>query len=305
MSDSTALCGLCIRRHLSKPSTVWCIDCYEGLCLDCKEHHSLLKATRNHNIISINEYQKLSRNVLEITQYCTKHDEIFQTFCKKHDCPCCRKCIIEAHNNCKDLIAIEDCIKDVKSSARFIELEEMLNEMAENIKKIRLNRQENLASLKKERKRIEQDIDQMRIQINNHLDKLQANVIQDLYAKEANEIKKIQDVLESLDEKQRKINDCQNDLVNIKKYASDVRLLLFLKQIENGMVKNEEFVQSMIDSEGLYQAVLVLKATIDTEKRHCQYAIHRKSRRVVLSKPSRYHEKERKASAYVGKQCAH
>lgn len=71
--------------------------------------------------------------------------------------------------------------------------------------------------------------------------------------------------MESLDEKQRKLHECQIDLVNIKKYASDVRLLLSMKQIEKHMVKNEEFIQSMIDSEGLYQAVLVLKATIDTE----------------------------------------
>lgn len=176
MSESTALCSVCGRRHLSKSSIVWCVDCCEGLCLDCKEHHSLLKATRNHNIISITEYQQLPRNVLDISQHCTKHDEIFQTFCKKHDCPCCRKCVIETHNNCIDLIAIEDYTKDVKSSVRYNELDEMLNEMAENIKKIRLNRQENMASIKKERTIIEQDIDQMRIQFVNHLDKLQADV---------------------------------------------------------------------------------------------------------------------------------
>ncbi|CAG2210092.1 unnamed protein product [Mytilus edulis] len=141
MSDSTALCGVCCLRHLSKPSTGWCLECEEGLCMDCKEHHSLLKATRNHTIIPITEYQKLPQNVLEITRNCKKHNEILQIFCKKHDSPCCRKCIIETHNNCTNLIEIEDYIKDIKSSARFQEVEEIMNETAENIKRIRINRE--------------------------------------------------------------------------------------------------------------------------------------------------------------------
>ncbi|CAG2210098.1 unnamed protein product [Mytilus edulis] len=47
-----------------------------------KEHHSLLKATRNHNIIPFSEYQKLPQNVLEITRNCEKHNEVLQIFCK-------------------------------------------------------------------------------------------------------------------------------------------------------------------------------------------------------------------------------
>ncbi|CAC5423037.1 unnamed protein product [Mytilus coruscus] len=265
MSDSTALCGVCCLRHLSKPSTGWCLECEEGLCVDCKEHHSLLKATRNHNILPITEYQKLPQNVLEITQNCGKHNEIVQIVCIKHDCPCCRKCIIETHNNCKDLIEIEDYIKDVKSSTRFNELEEMLNETAENIKRIRINRQENLTSLQEERIRIENDIAQTRIKINNHLDILQADLIQNLYAKAMKENEKIQQVLKSLDEKQCQIKEYQNTFETIKKYAKDVQLFLFMKLMETNMVTNEKFIQSLMESESLCQVMLVFKDTIDTE----------------------------------------
>ncbi|XP_052077166.1 uncharacterized protein LOC127715168 [Mytilus californianus] len=265
MSNSTSLCGVCGLRHLSKPSTVWCLDCDEGLCFDCKEHHSLLKATKSHNIISINEYQKLPRNVLEITQYCTKHEEIFQIFCKKHDCPCCRKCIIETHNNCIDLIEIEDYIKDVKSSARLSDLEDILNETTENVKKICINKQENLTSLQEVRKKIENEIVQTRIKINNHLDKLQADLIQELYAKEANESKKILQVLKLLEEKEAQLKECQNNFVHIKKYASDVQLFLSMKQIENDTVKDEEFVQSLMENGRIFQVILYLKDIIDTK----------------------------------------
>ncbi|CAG2231318.1 unnamed protein product [Mytilus edulis] len=229
MSDSTALCGVCCLRHLSKPSTGWCLECEEGLCLDCKEHHRLLKATRNHNIIPISEYQKLPQNVLEITRNCKKHNEVFS--------PCCRKCIIETHNNCTNLIEIEDYIKDIKSSARFQEVEEIMNETAENIKRIRINREENLKSLQEEKKKIENDIVQTRSKINNYLDKLQADLIQTLYAKVEKENEKIQQVLMSLEEKQCQIKEYQNTFENIKKYASDVQLFLSMKLMESNMVR--------------------------------------------------------------------
>ncbi|XP_071126772.1 uncharacterized protein [Mytilus edulis] len=266
MSYSTALCGVCCLRHLSKPSTGWCLECEEGLCLDCKEHHSLLMATRNHNIIPISEYQKLPQNVMKITQNCRKHNEFFQIFCRKHDCPCCRKCIIETHNNCKDLIEIEDYIKDVKSSARCNELEEMLNETAENFKRIRINREENLTSLQEERKKIENDIVQTRIKINHYLDKLQADLIQNLFSKVEKENEKIQQVLKSLEEKQCQIKEYQNTFENIKKYSTDVQCFLSMKIMETNMVKDKEFIQSLIENESLCQVILVLEDTIDTEK---------------------------------------
>ncbi|XP_063416239.1 uncharacterized protein LOC134697882 [Mytilus trossulus] len=266
MSDSTAVCGVCCLRHLSKPSTGWCFECEEGLCLDCKEHHSLLKATRNHNVIPISEYQKLPQNVLEITRNCEKHNEVLQIFCKKHDSPCCRKCIIETHNNCKNLIEIEDYIKDIKSSARFQEVEEMMNETAENIERIRVNREENLTSLQEKKKRIENDIVQTRIKINNHLDKLQADLIQTLYTKVEKANEKIQQVLKSLEKKQCQIKEYQNTFENIRKYATDVQLFLSMKLMETNMVKDEEFVRSLIEKESLCQVLLVMKDTFDTEK---------------------------------------
>lgn len=68
-----------------------------------------------------------------------------------------------------------------------------------------------------------------------------------------------------MNEKQEQLKQCHINLINLKKYASDVQLFLSMKQIENDMVENETFVQSMVASEGLCQAVLVLKDPIDIE----------------------------------------
>jgi hypothetical protein len=46
MATSTVACNVCSLRHITKSSAVWCSECDEGFCTDCKEYHSLAKATR-------------------------------------------------------------------------------------------------------------------------------------------------------------------------------------------------------------------------------------------------------------------
>ncbi|XP_071141794.1 uncharacterized protein [Mytilus edulis] len=191
MASNWTVCGVCEYRNINKTSVVWCSECDEGLCGECREHHGASKSTRNHDTISITEYQKLPSNVLAITQTCQKHKEQYQTFCKKHDCPCCRRCVIETHNECKDLTAIDDIVQNVKSSNAFLEVEQRLVQMLKNVRILRNDRTDNLKCLQDERVKIERDINQTRKTINDHLDKVQETIIKELYANEENESKKI------------------------------------------------------------------------------------------------------------------
>ncbi|CAC5388387.1 unnamed protein product [Mytilus coruscus] len=75
MATSIPLCGAYELQHIRKPSIVWCTDCEEGLCSECQNYHSVSKPSRNHNTLSINEYQELPSDVQQITQNCGKHDE--------------------------------------------------------------------------------------------------------------------------------------------------------------------------------------------------------------------------------------
>ncbi|CAG2195526.1 unnamed protein product [Mytilus edulis] len=203
MASNWTICGVCAFRNINKASVVWCSECDEGLCDECKEHHGASKSSRNHSIIPVTEYQKLPIKVLEITQTCQKHKEQYQTFCKKHDCPCCRRCVIETHNDCKDLTAIDDIVQNVKASNAFLEVEQTLVQMLENVCRIRNDRTENLKCLQDQRVKIERDIKQTRKMINDHLDKVQEKLIKELYAKEENESKRINQLLSEIEEKEK------------------------------------------------------------------------------------------------------
>ena len=79
MATSTVACNVCSVRHITKSSAVWCSECDEGFCTDCKEYHSLAKATRDHITITIEEYQKLPPFIVGINPFCDEHREKYQT----------------------------------------------------------------------------------------------------------------------------------------------------------------------------------------------------------------------------------
>ncbi|CAG2216950.1 unnamed protein product [Mytilus edulis] len=100
MASDWSNCAVCDHRQVTKPSVVWCSECDEGLCGDCNEHHSISRSSRNHETVSIAEFKKLPKEILQIATVCKIHKEKYELFCRKHDCPCCKKCV-KSHNDCK------------------------------------------------------------------------------------------------------------------------------------------------------------------------------------------------------------
>ncbi|CAG2214015.1 unnamed protein product [Mytilus edulis] len=225
MAASSQSCGVCDLRHIKKPCIVWCTECDEGLCSDCKEHHSLSKSSRSHSVIPIAEYQKLPADVLKITH----------------------TCIVECHKECREIVELENIIRNAKSSNAMCEIEESLVEIAENLKKIRQHQQDNLLTFKEKRKEIEKELKKTRMKINNHLDKLQEDLMKQLNELEEKENSKICQLMASLEKKEKEIGECQNSLLNIKKHATDLQMFLSIKQIEEDVYSKEKKLQALVE----------------------------------------------------------
>ncbi|CAC5411742.1 unnamed protein product [Mytilus coruscus] len=251
MAAQTLSCGVCRHRHISKSSIVWCTEYDEGLCTECDDHHSLSKCSRNHNTIPITEFLKLPPDVLNISQYCQTHKEKYLLYCKKHESPCCGNCIVESHNECRDIVKLVDVIGNVKTSNYFYEIEQMVSEVSNNIKKIRENCQYNLKTLSEQRTKIEYAIEQNRIIISNFLDKIKKDTFKELHEMEKKTNKEIHQVMQSLDENENKTLDFQRNISTIKQHASDLHAFLAIKKLENDVLAEEKFLQSLIDKNPL------------------------------------------------------
>jgi len=281
MSSSPSFCGICDIRHISKLSEVWCPVCEEGLCAECIEYHSLVKLSRGHITIPISEYQKLPSFVLEIKEHCSEHHEKFNLYCKEHECACCGICMVETHKDCLNVAVLENIVKDVKTSDVFNEIEQLINEMIEIIGKIRQNRETNSSAVREQKIIVENEIREVRTKINNRLDNLQEDLMKELTEAEKQIAEETRDLMVSLDEKQKELTEYQTNIVNIKKYASNLQTYLVVKQIEKDIETQDTCLQSNVNS--LKQANLSYKK--DTDLETITSSIQKFGEVVVESKP--------------------
>ncbi|XP_063400141.1 uncharacterized protein LOC134684765 [Mytilus trossulus] len=284
MASNFSICGICDFRHVTIPSVVWCSECDEGLCDDCKEHHSISKSSRDHDIVPIGDYQNLPSEVLQVSQSCRKHNQRFQIFCKKHDCPCCKKCVIEVHNDCKDFVDIDDVIKNVKSSNAFQELEHTLSDIADYMQRVKQNREENLISIKEQKEQIETKILKAREAINNHLDFLQHTLIGVLNLTIDKQNKDIHQFLKLIEKNKKDIEEFQSNHLKIKQHASELQTFLTLKQMERDIATKEEFIQSIGKSGSLSHTRFFCK--IDTYLENLTNDVKRFGEVVTETKPN-------------------
>lgn len=249
MASSTPLCSLCELLSIKKPSITWCTTCGNGLCSECLEHHSSSKKTRNHKTVPVSDYQQLPIDILKISEYCEKHNEKFTVYCKKHACPCCSICIIEDHCECGDLAKLADVIKNIKSSDAFRDIKDSFADLADNIKKVKLNRENNMKRIYLMKGKIEKEITQTRYSINNHLNKIHTDIMKQLDSLEEKEVEHIDTLLILLKNKENEINEFQQNILKIKKYATDLQTFLHMKQLEDEVSVRENFLDLMVDKE--------------------------------------------------------
>ncbi|CAC5408353.1 unnamed protein product [Mytilus coruscus] len=58
-SEKIIHCGPCSFDDVTKEAGRWCTNCEEGLCEDCEHVHRKSKISRNHRVISIEDYRKI------------------------------------------------------------------------------------------------------------------------------------------------------------------------------------------------------------------------------------------------------
>jgi hypothetical protein len=194
--------------------------------------------------------------VLKIKEHCSEHQEKFNLYCKEHECPCCRICIVKNHSDCKDVASIEEIIKNVKTSTMFTETEHLIKELIDNL--VKLNKIER-PTVKVQKRIIENEIQEMRTKINNHLDTLQENLMTELDEAEIQVTDETRELLISLDEKEKELTEHQTNIVNMKKYASDLHTFIAIKQIEKEVETQDTCLQSLVNSDSLNQTKLSYK----------------------------------------------
>ncbi|CAG2218070.1 unnamed protein product [Mytilus edulis] len=156
----------------------------------------------------------------------------YENYCQYHDKDCCPACIAVDHKSCTDIMLLQDVINKVKTSASLNTTESNVKDLQSNIDHILADRQQNLDIINEERQRYQNEITQVRTKVNVYLNTLEQKILKELDTAK-NKIKKdIKNLITELLEKTKVANTLAEEIVAIKKYATEYQVYIGSKLIE-------------------------------------------------------------------------
>ena len=150
---TTQCCNICNHENTSKLAATWCPECEDFLCTDCNRHHSRSSATKQHIVISIENYQKLPSSILSIKNRCTKHDNKNEFYCSIHGDPCCVMCTRDDHRHCQELRPIFEVTENVKSSTAIVHIERDLKDIDAAFEKMKSDITNNITDIDQQKRK--------------------------------------------------------------------------------------------------------------------------------------------------------
>ncbi|CAC5355259.1 unnamed protein product [Mytilus coruscus] len=180
-SPSTCLCGVCDSQHITANADYWCPECDEGLCSQYLKYHNASKATRNHGVLSVDNYKQLPPSVSNVSQYCSQHDRNFHGYCPQHE----NLCVF-----CPSMLPVlgyyrlRKSYRQQRKSVLFESLDQNLKDIKTNVERVIEDRKQNLDEIQKQRQKFHDEIKQVRNRINEHFKSLEQRILKDPYAAE-------------------------------------------------------------------------------------------------------------------------
>ncbi|XP_071179135.1 uncharacterized protein [Mytilus edulis] len=243
---SNAQCSPCSAEGKSMVPFRFCSECEEMLCKDCVVYHMKFKATKSHHLI---EASSIKTTIPSTNKYCTIHKDRFLDFyCVNHDKVCCRACIPENHQSCKDVILLEVASQSIKDSSLLSDMRRVWKNMNETLCCFDKDQENNIIDLEKMENNILQRLAIIKIDFLKTIEKLEQNFKTDLAvvkSKNLNKSIKTKSSLSNLATLVQKKNQALNFL---KENGPNTQLFLELKDQVEEYPELSKRVQEVISS---------------------------------------------------------
>ncbi|CAG2238328.1 unnamed protein product [Mytilus edulis] len=259
MSD-LILCGPCSYAGNNRNAEKWCTVCEEGLCTDCVTVHKSIKTTRNHRLISTDEFRQIKHISIHLT--CKDHDKRLELYCKTHDVAVCLGCVPSHHRACSDVMPLDKAAENAKRSTALADLEDTLTIALQNLQQLINDRASALENLDGQNQTIKNAVNDTRAKIMKKLDDLEEKLLFELETQHGKCKSELSKLLNRLKNSERNLNSLKEQTSQLKSFASDIQLFLGTRQINKTVFKEVKSVKAGIKSVSNYEVNLQLHTSI-------------------------------------------
>ncbi|VDI32038.1 Hypothetical predicted protein [Mytilus galloprovincialis] len=182
----------------------------------------------------------------------------YENYCQYHDKDCCPACIAVDHKNCTEIMLLQDVMNAFKTSASLSTTESNVKNLQSNIDHILADRQQNLDTINEERQRYQNEITQVRTKVNVYLNTFEQKIFKELETAQKKIKRDTKNLITDLLEKTKVANTLAEEIVAIKKYATEYQVYIGSKLIENKAEKEANYLRSLLEEGKLRQNRLKL-----------------------------------------------
>lgn len=192
-------CDACKRADEEEVASDWCKSCLESICGPCAKAHKRNVFTQKHELIPIENFQKVSEeseshelgHVL-----CHEHSNEVEYICIDHEELCCSRCVCTKHRKCNQIDAIEEAAKNLQKSKKIEVLSQEISKFEGNLVTAKLKAEINIRYIDDKSDKIREESTELRNKIVNHVDALLEDHLSDL----AQNVKEQKDRLTSFED---------------------------------------------------------------------------------------------------------
>lgn len=231
-------CQPCGRLNKEETASHWCIQCNEILCEICYDYHQILRFTKDHCFLTINEYEQFSTIFSSFSIHCKKHNEnIIEYYCQNHNGFFCTVCKQENHSDCVDVKHVAELPEQLDNAQN---VSSRIESLYKKLERACENRSENLKTLAKQREDYIATIQEKRTNLQKLIYDLQVKVGAfeiDYYVK----TKELHEQLETLKRAYQQIKERKQNIPSLTKLqlASDIYFVLAERKIKEQQDKHE------------------------------------------------------------------
>lgn len=248
MTGSNRYCDPCTQRNAVKLARVWCTECQEALCKECEAYHQTFKVSRDHRLIPIVENEKFPTSLVKIKAFCDRHAlKRNEFYCTMHDEPLCAICVANEHKLCDNIVTIEQAAVNAKFSPALADIEDRMIYVLNLLEKLRHDRILNIQVLDKQKGHMLLEIKRFRENITRHLDMLEKELTQEVEDMHKRHVDDLRLQVHELENKMHVIKDYQQSSNKIKDQATNVHMLLAIKELETMQTSQEEYLETISD----------------------------------------------------------
>ncbi|CAG2219497.1 unnamed protein product [Mytilus edulis] len=215
-------------------------------------------------MIAIEDYLKIQDVSVDLT--CKTHGKKLDLFCKYHSVAICAVCVPSAHKTCQadDIISIADAAENANSSSGLTELEKTISRTLENIKHCIKNRLSTSAKIDTDEQMIKTTILQTKLKLIKHLDVVEEKLLLELRTKHDNYKAKHSKVLEKLKQKEKDFEKLEEQMQQMKLFASDLQVFLGTCQMNKITMEKIELLKTEIGKEQNYKTEMKLNSVVSS-----------------------------------------